>query len=138
MNKKLTFTRLILAIVSMALEQGAIYVIWRWLLPELNIYLHVSALIVIMVAWAVVGTMLFVFTTVALKKQATIGLPSMIGAKGRVTSRLAPEGMVNIKGELWTAQSNEGTIDEGEDVIILSQDGLKLIVRKAVKNNPTR
>jgi membrane-bound serine protease (ClpP class) len=138
MNKKLTFTRLILAIVSMALEQGAIYVIWRWLLPELNIYLHVSALIVIMVAWAVVGTMLFVFTTVALKKQATIGLPSMIGAKGRVTSRLAPEGMVNIKGELWTAQSNEGTIEAGEDVIILSQDGLKLIVRKAVKNNPTR
>jgi membrane-bound serine protease (ClpP class) len=133
MNKKLTFTRLVLAVVSMALEQGAIYVIWRWLLPELNIYFHVSVLIVIMAAWAVIGTMLFIFTTVTLKKQATIGLPSMIGTKGKVASRLAPEGMVNIKGELWTAQSSEGTIGEGEDVIILSQDGLKLIVRKAEK-----
>jgi membrane-bound ClpP family serine protease len=134
MTKKLTFTRLILAVVSMALEQGAIYVIWRWLLPELNIYLHVSALIVIMVAWVVMGTVLFIFTTVTLKKQATIGLPSMIGSKGKVTAKLAPEGMVNIKGELWTAQSSEGTIDEGEDVIIMSQEGLKLLVRKAGKN----
>jgi membrane-bound ClpP family serine protease len=131
MNKKLTLTRLILAIVSMALEQLAIWVVWRWLLPELNINLHVSVLVIIMAAWAIIGTGLFIFTTLALKKQVTIGLPSMIGSRGKVTAKLAPDGMVSIRGELWSAQSTGGTINAGEDVVIVSQDGLKLLVRKA-------
>jgi membrane-bound ClpP family serine protease len=135
MNKKLTLTRLVLAIVSMAIEQAAIWVIWRWLLPELDINLHVSVLVIIMAAWAVMGTSLFIFTTITLKKQATIGLPSMIGTKGRVAAALEPEGMVRIRGELWSAQSTEGTINEGEDVVIVSQDSLKLLVRRADKNS---
>jgi len=133
MNKNLTLTRLVLAIVSMALEQAAIWVIWRWLLPELDINLHVSVLIMIMAAWAILGTMLFIFTTRALKKQTTIGLPSMTGSRGKVTTKLAPDGMVRIRGELWSAQSTEGTINEGEDVVIVSQDSLKLLVRRADK-----
>jgi len=135
MNQKLTLTRLVLAIVSMAIEQAAIWVIWRWLLPELDINLHVSVLIIIMAAWAVIGTVLFIFTTIALKKQTTIGLPSMTGSRGRVTTKLEPDGMVRIRGELWSAQSTEGTINEGEDVVIVSQDSLKLLVRRADKNS---
>ncbi len=130
MNNKLTLTRLVLAIISMALEQVAIWVIWRWLLPEFGIKLHLSVLIGVMLAWAVFGTWLFIFTTRALQRQALVGLPSMVGATGKAVGRLAPEGMVKIRGELWGATSVGGNIDAGEKIVVISEDGLKLLVRK--------
>lgn len=128
---KLTRARLILAIISTSLEEVAIYVIWRWLLPEFGIELPVQVLIGVMAAWAAFGIWLFVFTTRTLRKQVPVGLPSMVGTRGRIASRLAPEGMVRIKGELWGATSaEEGNIDAGEDVVVVSEDGLKLFVRR--------
>ena len=131
MNKRLTLTRLALAIISMALEQVAIWLIWRWVLPEFGIRLRVSVLITIMAAWAIIGTWLFIFTTRALEKQTPAGRPSMIGTAGTVTARLSPEGMVRIKGELWSARSTEGDIGAGEDIVVTGEERLKLIVRKA-------
>ena len=130
MNKNLTRTRLILAIISTSLEEVAIWAIWRWLLPEFGILLPVWLLIVIMVAWAVFGTWLFIFTTIALKKQATAGLPSMVGTVGKASGSLAPDGMVKIRGELWGAVSEEGNIADGEGIIVTGENGLKLLVRK--------
>jgi membrane protein implicated in regulation of membrane protease activity len=41
---------------------------------------------------------------------------------------------VNIKGELWTAESAEGNISPGEKVDVVGEDGMKLVVsRKQVK-----
>ena len=130
MNKNLTRTRLILAVISTSLEEVAIWSIWRWLLPEFGILLPVWLLVVIMVAWAVFGTWLFIFTTIALKKQATAGLPSMVGTVGKASGNLAPGGMVKIRGELWGAVSEEGDIADGEGVIVTGENGLKLLVRK--------
>jgi membrane-bound ClpP family serine protease len=130
MNKNLTRTRLILAIISTSLEEVAIWSIWRWLLPEFGILLPVWLLVVIMVAWAVFGTWLFIFTTIALKKQATAGLPSMVGTVGKASGSLAPDGMVKIRGELWGAVSEEGNIADGEGIIVTGENGLKLLVRK--------
>ena len=138
MEKNLTTARLILAIVSTALEEVAIYVIWRWLLPEFDIRLSVSVLIGVMAAWAVFAVWLFVFTTRTLKKQTVVGLPTMIGSRGKVSSSLDPEGLVRIKGELWGATSAEGRVDEGEEVEVVGEDGLKLVVRKAVRKKSTR
>lgn len=59
-----------------------------------------------------------------------IGLPGMVGCKGRVASPLIPQGLVRIKGELWIAKSTSGNIDAGEEVIVVEQDGLKLVVAK--------
>jgi len=130
MNKNLTWTRLILAVISTSLEEVGLWAIWRWLLPEFGIILPVWVLITIMVAWAVFGTWLFIFTTWALKKQATAGLPSMVGTAGKASGALAPEGMVKIRGELWGAISEEGDIADGEKIIVTGEDGLKLMVRK--------
>jgi membrane-bound serine protease (ClpP class) len=120
-----------MAIVSTSLEEAAIWVIWRWLLPEFNIDLPVAAIIGIMIAWAAFSIWLFIFTTRVLKKQAEVGLPSMVGAAGRVASRLSPEGLVRIRGELWGATSNEGDIETGEEVVVVGERGLKLLVKKA-------
>jgi membrane-bound ClpP family serine protease len=129
MDRKLTVSRLVLAVLSTSLEV-AIYVIWRWLLPEFGIELPYQVLIGVMVAWAGFGVWLFIFTTRTLKKQTVLGLPSMVGTVGKVASRLAPDGLVSIRGELWGAVSNEGYIEAGERVTVIREDGLKLFVRK--------
>ena len=126
----MTTARLILAIVSMTLEEAAIYVIWRWLLPEFGIKLPLSVLVGVMVAWVVFGVALFVFTTRTLKRQTVVGLPTMIGSKGKVASSLVPEGLVRIRGELWGATSEVGNVDKDEEVEVVGEDGLKLVVRK--------
>jgi membrane-bound ClpP family serine protease len=137
-NKRLTLVRLIIAIISMVLEQVAIWVIWRWLLPEFGVRLSFSVLIGVMIAWGIFGTWLFIFTTSALKKQAMVGFPSMVGAKGKAAGKLAPKGMVRIRGELWGATSVEGNIEAGEDIVVVSEDGLKLLVRKVDDTDSTR
>jgi membrane-bound ClpP family serine protease len=131
MDKRLTLARLAVAVISTLMEEVAIWVVWRWLLPDFGVKLPLTVLIAVMVAWAAFGTWLFIFTTNTLKKQAAVGLPSMVGAAGKVASRLAPEGLVRIRGELWGATSNEGNIEVGENIVVVSEEGLKLFVRRA-------
>jgi membrane-bound serine protease (ClpP class) len=138
MNRKLTTARLVLAIVSTSLEEVAIYAIWRWLLPGFDIELPVTALIAIMVAWGVFSVTLFLVTTRILMKQKAAGPPTMLGSRGRVTSPLAKEGMVRIKGELWKAKSAGGDVGVGEEVKVVGEDGLQLVVRKTSRDRPKR
>lgn len=123
--------RLILAIVSTSLEEAALFVIWRWGLPEIGVRLSLYVIIIIMVAWAAFAIITFWIVTRTLSQKAMVGLPTMVGGKGKVVSRLAPEGQVIIKGELWGAKSIDGNIDSGGEVVVVGQDGLKLMVRKA-------
>jgi len=123
--------RLILAVVSTSLEEVAIFVIWRWGLPHFSIYLPLYVLIIIMVAWLAYSVTMFIVVTRVLRKKAIVGLPTMIGSKGKVARPLAPDGMVSIKGELWGATSVEGEIDTGEEIMVVGEDGLKLVVRRS-------
>ena len=54
----------------------------------------------------------------------------MIGSKAKVVSKIDPEGMVKVKGELWKAQSTGERIDVGEEVTVVGQKRLKLIVHR--------
>lgn len=126
----MTTARLIVAVISTFLEEVAIYVIWRWLLPEWDIFLPFSVLVTVMIIWAVFAVVLFVFTTRTLKKQTVVGLPTMIGSRGKTTGKLSPDGMVRIRGELWGAVSDEGNIQKGENIEVVGEDGLKLVVRR--------
>ncbi len=122
--------RLILAILSTLLEEAALVAIVLWGLPQLGIHIPLPGLIAIMVVWGAGSIIIYRMGSRALKRKPVVGLPTMIGSKAKVVSPLAPEGMVRIKGELWVAQLTEGTVDTGEVVIVVSQDALKLIVRK--------
>ena len=133
----MTTARLILAIVSTSAVEVAFVVIWRWVLPEFEIELPLAVLIAVMVAYAVFAIVDFWFVTRILKRQTVVGLPTMVGSKGKVASPLAPEGMVMIKSELWGAESDEGNIDKGEEVTVVGQDGLKLFVRRSSLNKAT-
>ena len=131
----MTTARLILAIVSTLAVEAALFTIWRWVLPEWGIEIPLAALIAVMVAYAIFAVVDFWFVTLILRRQAVIGLSSMIGSKGKVTSPLDPEGLVTIRGELWGAESIDRNIGSGERIMVVGQDGLKLIVRKVGNSN---
>ena len=131
----MTTARLILAIVSTLAVEAAFYAVWRWVLPEFDIHVPLWVLIAVMAFWAVFSVADFIFVTHILRRQTIVGLPTMVGSKGKARSPLSPEGQVMIKGELWGAKSIDGDIDTGEAVTVVGQDGLQLIVRRAGTGN---
>ena len=64
------------------------------------------------------------------RRQAKTGREDLIEKKAIVKVALNPEGTVFFKGEHWTAVSNEGRVNPGEEVIITKVDGLMLYVTK--------
>ena len=122
--------RLIFAIISTLLEEAALVIIVRWGLPQIGVHIPLPGLVALMMAWGAYSVIIYRIGSRALRKKQVVGLPSMIGSKGKVVSLLAPEGLVMIKGELWVAETEDKNIDTGEQVTVVGQDGLKLIVRK--------
>ncbi|MFC2032155.1 NfeD family protein [Chloroflexota bacterium] len=64
------------------------------------------------------------------KHQALAGREELVGKTAEVTKVMEPKGTIFIQGELWTAISQSGRVEPGEEVIITKVDGLKLIVTK--------
>jgi len=58
------------------------------------------------------------------------GKEEMIGKTAVVTTPLDPKGTAFVEGEQWTAISEEGRIEPGEEVTIRKVDGLKIYVTK--------
>ena len=125
--------RLIIAIVSTLLEEAGIVAIILWGLPQINVYIPLWGLIIIMLAWAAIAIFVYRKGTIALLRKPVLGLPAMTGSKGKAVSLLAPNGTVRIKGETWGAESVRGKIHPGDEVTVVGQDGLKLTVRKSSK-----
>ena len=123
--------RLILSIVSTILEEAALGAIVLWVLPRWNIRISLWALVLALVAWTAFSIFTHRIGSRALMTKQLVGLHNMIGCQGEVVSRLAPEGMVRIKGELWRARSDGGVMKEGIAVIVVGQDRLELIVQSS-------
>ena len=69
------------------------------------------------------------------KKQVT-GAEGLIGVEGEVIEPLTPVGVILTKGEYWKAKSVGENIAAGEEVEILSVNGLTLTVKP--KNRSSR
>lgn len=123
--------RLIMAIFSTLLEETAIVVIVLWGLPQLGIFIPLAGLVAIMVAWGTISVITYQAGSRALGRKPVIGLPEMTGSRGRAVNPLSPNGVVRIKSELWEASSADKEIKAGEEVIVVGQEDLKLVVRKA-------
>jgi len=50
------------------------------------------------------------------------------GEPGRAVTELSPIGVVQVKGESWTAESLSGTVPAGAEVRVVSADGVRLRV----------
>ena len=128
MDEKMT-GRLIIAVVTTVLEEAVLVAVVLWGLPELDIYIPLWGLIAIMVVWAANAVFFYRIGSRALRRRPVSGLGSVVGERGKVISPLAPDGVVRIGDELWEARSTSGKLEVGEGVIVVEQDGLKLMVQ---------
>lgn len=121
--------RLVLAIVSSIIEESLIVLVVLWLLPKMDVKIPLPGLIAIMVAWSCLSVFIFRKGSRALRRKPMLSLPDMVGSRGTVVNWLAPEGMVKIRGELWTASSADSELELGSRVIVVGQDRMRLSVR---------
>jgi membrane-bound serine protease (ClpP class) len=79
------------------------------------------------------GLVLFVLVNVfrIRRMPALVGVETVVGRTVKARSALDPRGFVFMDGENWTAESEEGNISPGEEVVVTEINGLKLKVRKA-------
>jgi membrane-bound serine protease (ClpP class) len=67
----------------------------------------------------------------AMRRPAVTGAAGMVGRLAVARGELAPEGHVNVDGEIWRAVAEDGTIPAGEKVRVTAVDGLTLRVSRA-------
>ena len=87
--------------------------------------------IAVLAAWE--GFEIFLFLRWR-KVRAYTGVEALVGAKGRATTTCRPDGQVRVKGQIWQAHCPAG-VDKGQDVVIESVNGLKLLVAAARPGN---
>ncbi|NJD60231.1 MAG: hypothetical protein C3F13_03595 [Anaerolineales bacterium] len=103
--------------------------------PTTPSFQHVSVPLVVIVS-IVSGAVFFTIMMIAVRAQHTpihTGEESMLGREGIARTDLNPKGSVQLGGELWTAELEEGITDRvrhGTRVTVIKVDGLRLIVRK--------
>lgn len=121
--------RLLIAIISTIAEEAAILIVGIWLLPKAGIQIPVLVVPGVMLLWLWWSIFTFRKGTRALVNNPVNGLTSMKGMKGIVVQTLQPDGLIKIRGELWKGRSISGRIEVGWNVIVVGQEGLKLLVR---------
>ncbi len=93
--------------------------------------LQISLRLIIAVATLLAAFFLFAMGA-GLRAQRGVprsGAERLVGAIGVARSRLDPEGMVHVQGEMWTAVAIDGPIDSGQTVRVIALDGLRLRVK---------
>jgi membrane-bound serine protease (ClpP class) len=93
--------------------------------------LQISIRLIITVAVLLAGFFLFAVSAGirAQKAAPRSGGESLVGVVGVARSRLDPEGMVHVQGEMWTATAVGGPIDDGQPVRVVAVDGLRVRVK---------
>ena len=120
MRKSITFILLIMDEVLIVC-----LVIFLLIYFGVNLYL-VGILTVVLVL--IVAFIAYIFLP-QLKRPVT-GVEGMIGLSGIALETLEPVGQVRIKGELWNAESINGTIKKGEGIVVEKVNNLNLIVKR--------
>ncbi|MBI3997929.1 MAG: nodulation protein NfeD [Armatimonadetes bacterium] len=92
--------------------------------------LQISIRLIILVA-VLLATFFLFAVSAGLRAQRAAprsGGERLIGAVGVARSRLDPDGVVHVQGEMWTAVAIGGPIDDGQPVRVVALDGLRLRV----------
>lgn len=99
--------------------------------PDVN----VSPWLIIALGAAMAAFFLFILGAAVRGRSFPVlmGTQPLLGAVGVATTDIAPEGTVQVRSELWTAESDNGPIQKGDTVQVKSVDGLRLRVAKQAK-----
>ena len=128
---KKTAIRLRLKVMATLAEEIAIVLVVFLVLPRFGVRIPLPGLIGMMAGLAVWAVITYRLASRALEKKPMAGLSTMVGSRGKVVSPLDPKGLVKIGEERWEATSGDKPIDIGEEVIVVEQNGLKLVVRRS-------
>ena len=95
-----------------------------------------DSILVQITIFVLTSIILLYFTKPIAQKYLKVGrektnVDSIVGRKGVVTKEITKHstGQVKVSGQIWTAISEE-MIEEGQDVIVMEVQGVKLIVKK--------
>ncbi len=110
------------------------------ILGSLMLLNPVSSFDVLQISWEVIAlvvilTVLFFsfaigFGIKAQRRKPTTGLEGLINETGVTITELSPEGSIKVHGEIWKAESSEGTIPAGNKIIVTGISNLKLKVKR--------
>jgi len=89
-----------------------------------------SVLVPVVAGFALFAGLVIIAVSRTILSKQTAGVSELIGLRGRVAIRLAPEGKVFVRGEYWNASADE-EIASGESVEVTAVEGLHLWVRRA-------
>jgi len=130
-------SRIMLTILATLLEEIALVVFIFLGLPMLGVEVPLGGLIAMMAGIVTYGVISYRLGSRALRKKPVAGLSDMVGSRGEVVKTLAPGGTVRIGSELWDAKTIGQEIEEGEGVVVVRRDGLKLTVCKCSLRDAT-
>jgi membrane-bound ClpP family serine protease len=125
--------RFIIAVITSLIDEMLILGLILWGLPKFGVEIPLPITIVILTGFAIWAVTTYKLGTRILKKKPLAGLTDMTSVEGRVVKSLNPTGLIKIEGEIWNAQSKDGNIENGTDVIVISQDGFRLTVKRKEK-----
>ena len=94
-------------------------------------FLRISLQLILGVAAGLAAFFLFAVGAGMRAQRAVVrsGAEGLIGAVGVARTPLDPDGMVYVRGEMWTARAEGRRIDEGERVQVIGVEGLTVHVR---------
>ena len=117
-----------LNIVTGLLKGAALAAIVLWLLPLWGINIPIWGLALVVVAFLIYEVITFRLGKKALERRPVIWPKAIVGCCGKATTQLAPDGYVQVNGELWRALSSDTNIDEGDDIVVVEMNRLTLRV----------
>jgi len=87
----------------------------------------IALIVLVLVAFALVT---IIWGIRAHRLHIAAGVEELIGRTAEVKVALTPKGLVFIDDERWTAISESGQVEPGEEVTVTRVDGLTLYVKK--------
>lgn len=67
----------------------------------------------------------------AQRRQPTTGSEGIVGERGVAFTKLSPKGQVRVHGEMWNAESIDGTVPKDGSIVVVEVNGLMLKVKKS-------
>ncbi len=74
----------------------------------------------------------------ALRLEPATGPGLLVGQEGVVRAALDPDGTVRVAGEIWSATADEEPVSPGEQIQVISVEGLRLRVKRLDPGSPPK
>ena len=110
-------------------DEAAVIFAVLFILWKLGVELPTALLVAILIIVAVIVFFLHWLLLPVLKDGKMPTKSSMIGMEGKVVTRLSPEGVVKVRGELWQAVAENAEVEVGQKIKVVGREGLRLLIK---------